>query len=317
MRVDAGMSEKPTLLLVDDEERILRSLSMLFRPHYRLHATTDAKEALRIVQHEPVHVIISDQRMPVMRGAELLREVRERSPHTMRLLLTGYSEYDAVVDSVNEGEVFRFISKPWDGAELRQTVQQAAEIASALMRSKTEAAPAAMEGAPDPDRDGILVIDQDPLSYAVIQDIAGPKQAVHWGKTLDEGFEILASHDIAVVVSELIIGRENLGPALKMLKAQHPEVVTLILTPFRDVGMLVELINQGQVYRFLPKPARRGPLSMSLASALKHHQLLSASPVLRRRHAVEPVRSVEDGSVAAKLIRYLARLRGRPAVNLQ
>ena len=108
------MTDKPTLLLIDDEERILRSLAMLFRGSYQVHATVDPHEAIALVERERVHVVVSDQRMPVMRGADLLREVRSRSPNSMRILLTGYSELDAVVSSVNEGEIFRFVQKPWD-----------------------------------------------------------------------------------------------------------------------------------------------------------------------------------------------------------
>ena len=88
---------KPTLLLVDDEERILRSLAMLFRSSYNVLTTVDANQALEIVARERVHVIVSDQKMPVMRGADLLRLVKERSPNTMRILLTGYSELESVV----------------------------------------------------------------------------------------------------------------------------------------------------------------------------------------------------------------------------
>ena len=91
------MTDKPTLLLIDDEERILRSLAMLFRGSYQVHATVDPHEAIALVERERVHVVVSDQRMPVMRGADLLREVRSRSPNSMRILLTGYSELDAVV----------------------------------------------------------------------------------------------------------------------------------------------------------------------------------------------------------------------------
>lgn len=247
--MNAPLIGKPTLLLVDDEERILRSLSMLLRPQYKLHATTDAH------------------------------------------------------------------AKPWDAAELRSTVQQAAEISLAMMQTGADSPAAPVLDTPD--ADGILVMDHDPLTYAVVQEIVGPRQPVYWGRSLDEGFEILASRDIAVIVSELIVGRENLAPALKMLKAQHPEVVTLVLTPFQDVGVLVDLINQGQVYRFLPKPARKGPLSMSLASALKHHQRLAASPVLTRRHSVEPVKKVEDAGMAARVMGYLSRLRGRALPSLR
>ena len=96
-----------------------------------------------------------------------------------------------------------------------------------------------------------------------------------------------------------------------MLKAQHPEVVTLVLTSFRDVSTLVGLINGAQVYRFLPKPLRKGPLSMSLQSALNHRQTLHAQPRLARRHAVQITPGEGDPRIASKVMSYLSRLRAR------
>jgi serine/threonine-protein kinase len=308
---------KPTLVLVDDEERILRSLAMLFRPNYNLLTTTDARVALDHVRGQRVHVIVSDQRMPVMRGADLLREVKEASPNTMRLLLTGYSELEAVVASVNEGEVFRFINKPWDANELKQTVQQAAEIALNLFSSApTVGAPVTTFTdtgsfvAPEP-TEGLLVIDDDAEVVRVVQEIVGPAQPVYWASSLDQAFALLAEHDIGVVVSELFVRREPIALALKMLKAQHPEVVSIVMTPFQDTSVLIGLINQGQVYRFLPKPIRRGPLGMNIASALRHHRVLKAAPSLRAVHRVEQTQPGEDSSVANRVMGFLGRLRNR------
>ena len=319
---------RPTVLLVDDEERILRSLAMLFRMQYEVRATTDAHEALRILENERVHVIVSDQKMPIMRGADLLRQAREKSPHTMRLLLTGYSELDAVVDSVNEGEIFRFLNKPWDANEIKATVAQAAQIAIASF----DAPPAPVVDTPplvapsaaqllNPTgsfvspmaSEHLLLIDDDPEVLRVLQEVAGPNQPLHWARTLDEAFGWLEREPIGVIVSELEVGGERLTGALKALKSQHPEVVTIVLTPFQDIGILVGLINEGQVYRLLPKPIRKGPLAMNLASALKHHRALKAAPKLAARHLVQPVRAVapEEASVAGRVMGFLSRLRVR------
>jgi serine/threonine-protein kinase len=297
---------KLSLLLVDDEERILRSLAMLFRGAYRLQGTTDPQAALALVERETVHVIVSDQKMPTMRGAELLREVRSRSPHTMRILLTGYSELDAVVASVNEGEIFRYVSKPWDAAELRATVDEAAQIARSqleapLAASIATAAPGAAEG--------ILVIDDDAEVFRIVREVAGTAQPAYWARSMEQAFELLAAQNIGVVVSELRAGGESLTAALKLLKAQHPEVVTIVMTPFEDTGVLVGLINQGHVFRLLPKPVRRGPLGMNVASALRQHRVLKASPILRRRHQVEKIRQPEEVSVTARVMGFLGRLR--------
>lgn len=317
---------RPTVLLVDDEERILRSLAMLFRLQYEVRATTDAHEALRIVENERVHVIVSDQKMPIMRGADLLRQVKDKSPHTMRLLLTGYSELDAVVDSVNEGEIFRFLNKPWDANEIRATVAQAAQIA----RASFDAPPAPLLEAPPQSApssqqlftgtgsfvvpmasERILVLDDDAEVPRVVQELVGPSQPVLWARSLDEAFALLEREPVGVVVSELEVAGERLTGVLKALKAQHPEVVSIVLTPFQDIGTLVGLINEGQVFRLLPKPIRKGPLAMNLASALKHHRALKAAPKLAQRHVVQPVKAPEEASVAGRVMGFLARLRNR------
>lgn len=319
------MTAKPTLLLIDDEERILRSLAMLFRGDYLLHATTDPHQALAIVEREPVHVIVSDQRMPVMRGAELLRQVKEKSPNTMRLLLTGYSELEAVVASVNEGEIFRFINKPWDAAELRDTVRQAADIARALMAAGpvappqpllTETGSFVVPIAP-PAGEYLMVIDDDAEVVRAVQEIVGPSLAVLWAQSLDRAMELLEQHEISLIISELVVRHESVTPLLKLLKAQHPEVVTIVLTPFQDVSVFIGLINQGQVYRLLPKPVRRGPLGMNIGSALRHHRALRDAPKLRAAYQVEKIRQPEELSsgVAARVMGLLSRIRGRTAAG--
>lgn len=298
---------KPGLLLVDDEERILRSLAMLFRGQYAVHTATDPREALAIVERERIHVVVSDQRMPQMRGADLLREVRARSPHTMRILLTGYSELEAVVASVNEGEIFRFAQKPWHSHELREAVQQAAEISAALF----DAQPAPAASAQTPPGEALLVIDDDRDVFEAVQDVAGAAHQVLWAQSMDQALELLALHEVAVVVSELTIGGESVTALLKLLKAEHPEVVTIVLTPFQDVTVFIDLINQGQVYRLLPKPVRRGAFSMSIASALRHHRSLVAAPALRAAHRVERIRRSEELSVAGRVMGFLSRMRNR------
>ena len=315
--------QKPTLLLVDDEERILRSLAMLFRGQYQVQTTTDAREALNILERGRVDVIVSDQKMPIMRGADLLREVKERSPNTMRILLTGYSELDAIIASVNEGEIFRYINKPWDANELRTTVDQAAQIAAALFNTPAaEPAPvtavravtaAEMVPAAPSLAEGILVIDDDAEVFQSVQQIVGSSQPVHWARNLDDAFTLLERHAVGVIVSELVVARESLTAALKLLKAQHPEVVTIVMTPFQDTGVLINLINQGQIYRLLPKPVRPGPLGMNIASALRHHRVLKSSPQQRGRHVVEKIRQPEELSVASRVLGFLGRLRGRGA----
>lgn len=300
--------DKPKLLLIDDEERILRSLSMLFRTQYEVIATTDPGVALRTVASSRVHVIVSDQRMPQMRGAELLREVRARSPYTMRVLLTGYSELDAVMASVNEGEIFRFVTKPWDAAELRDTVRRAADIARALFDAAATAPLTTAVSDSGVERPAILVIDDDAGVAQTVRELGEGVDTV-WASTLDAALAALERHVIGVVVAEMRVGGQSTTALLKLLKAQHPEIVSIVLTSFADTGQFVDLINQAQVYRLLPKPLRRGAFGMSLAGALRQHGLLRTRPALRAAHQVEALREADSGGIASRIVGFLARLR--------
>lgn len=115
-----------TLLLVDDEPNILSALQRLFRRDgYTILATDSAEEALNILARQPVDVILSDQRMPGMSGVEFLRRVKETHPETMRIVLSGYTDLQFITDAINEGAIYKFLTKPWDDAQLREQVQEA------------------------------------------------------------------------------------------------------------------------------------------------------------------------------------------------
>ena len=117
-----------TLLCVDDESSILAALRRVFRTEgCRILVAGSGAEALTLLEAEKVTVVISDMRMPGMDGARLLAIVRERWPDTARVLLTGYADMDSTIQAINEGQIYRYIQKPWDEHELRLTVRQAAE----------------------------------------------------------------------------------------------------------------------------------------------------------------------------------------------
>lgn len=121
------MSEA-SILLVDDEPSILNALKrVLRREDYRLLTATGGAEALDILAREPVSLVIADQRMPNMTGIELFHQMRTRYPEVMRIILSGYAEVTTIVKAINEGEIYRFIPKPWDDRELRLTIRQALE----------------------------------------------------------------------------------------------------------------------------------------------------------------------------------------------
>jgi signal transduction histidine kinase len=121
------MPNKHSILVVDDEPFVVKSLQDLLRYDYTVHGATRAAEALDILKHHDVQVVMTDQRMPEMTGVELLAQVKEKWPDAVRLLFTGYAEMRAVVDAINRGNVYRYITKPWNVDELQTIIRQACD----------------------------------------------------------------------------------------------------------------------------------------------------------------------------------------------
>lgn len=124
------------LLIIDDEEEILKALRRQFRREYDVYVAVNAEEGLRIIKEVPVQVIITDQRMPGITGVQFLARAKKELPDATRLLLTGYADIQAVIDAINEGNVFRYITKPWDAQELATIVREAFERHALLVQNR-------------------------------------------------------------------------------------------------------------------------------------------------------------------------------------
>ncbi len=121
--------ERRTVLFVDDEEKILRSIkrSLLDEPYKTLFAES-GREALKVLKWEDVHVIVTDMRMPAMSGLELLENVKKEHPHIIRIILSGCTQVDTLLRAINQGEILRYITKPWKSdEELKTVIRQAIE----------------------------------------------------------------------------------------------------------------------------------------------------------------------------------------------
>lgn len=120
---------KHTILVVDDEVGIVDALERIFRAKYQVLKATSGAEGLKILdQHpEPIPVIITDQRMPNMTGVEFLAKTLAHRPDSIRILLTGYTDVQSVIEAINSGQVYRYITKPWELIDLTSTVERAIE----------------------------------------------------------------------------------------------------------------------------------------------------------------------------------------------
>jgi len=268
-------AHKPRLLVVDDEERILNSLKALFRDDFHVFATSNCNHALRFLEKFHMHAIISDQRMPEMLGVELLRRAKITSPTSMRLLLTGYSDLNAIVGSINEGEIFRFINKPWNNRDLRQIVLEAVEIG--LMVGERRVARVNPES-----REPMAVLVVDPtyeLLRSVKEMLAGVCQIRH-ALDADSAMDQTDSHPVTVVLMDVeYAGAEGVA-LLKTLKHEKPGILSIVVTNASDSELMIDLINQAQIFRFLNKPVNQQLVRTHLLGALERAQQLRESPEL-------------------------------------
>ena len=301
------MSEPIRILFVDDEERILRSLALQFRREYEVLTESDPRRALERLKSEHVQIIVSDQRMPQMSGAELLAQAQAIAPDTLRILLTGYSDLDAAVEALNSGGIFRYLTKPWDQQEMAFTLRQAAQIAARQLQ-----APKAIAAARQAVALNVLLLDNDAQTLGVVAEfcVNGGHRLLRVA-SVAEAVGVLNSQPVDMLVSDLQLAGEDTAPLLKSLAQLQPRLLSLVVTPFCDTQALLKLINEAQIFRYLPKPIRRGLFDKGLLAAAEQAQIWRAQPAeLVTRLAQVPLEEREREKVGS-LLGMLGRLRER------
>ncbi len=301
------MSAPVRILFVDDEERILRSLALQFRRHYEVLTESDPLRALQRLREEHIHVLVSDQRMPQMSGAQLLAEAREIAPNTLRILLTGYSDLDAAVEALNNGGIFRYLTKPWDQQEMAFTLRQAAELA---VRQAQPLQAVASEKLSAPLT--LLSLDDEPDTLSVVGEfcVAGGHRLLR-ARNLAEAMLQLNNEGVDILVSDLKLAGEDTAPLLKALAQAHPRLLSLVVTPFQDTQALLKLINEAQIFRYLPKPIRKGLFDKGLQAAAAQAQLLRSQPAERIQRLPQAPRDEPEKERVGSLLGMLGRLRER------
>lgn len=317
---------KPIVLFVDDEPRVLTSMRAMFRRTYQVRTAAGALEALAIMAVEPVEVVVSDQRMPGMSGVEFLGQLKTEYPNCMRILLTGYADLEAVESSINDGEVFRYLVKPCPPTELKRVVKLAvaairssAPAAAPTLQAvaprvadvefsvepefplltheidsitpepipSPPSSPNSMVAAKVQGQVDVLVLSRDEaLCTDVISAMQG-EMVIHTANFLDEALDLLVSQPIGVLVTDLAVNEHEVSLMTRELKQQVPQLITILAAQRSDANMLIDLINQGQVFRFLLKPVPQAQCRIWLRSAVSKHLELVQSPDNLLRHVVD------------------------------
>jgi eukaryotic-like serine/threonine-protein kinase len=286
---------KMRVLFVDDDERVLNALRALFRDQFDVATAASGAAALELLRATPAQIVVSDQRMPEMSGVELLREVKKSMPRTVRLLLTGYSDLAAMVGSINEGEVFRFVKKPWDNDEIRDVMKEAAAVAAKL---GPPAAPAAATPGAKPrsprTTGSLLVIDTDASLAKGLQRLLSAEATVHQAATPADAAKILQVHDVAAVIADLRAGAGGIVSLFKLLKAKRPETLSILISDQPDSEVVADLINQAHIYRFLAKPVNGRELRSHVSEALRRYAAFRESKAAKGSGLVQGVAALPD-----------------------
>ncbi|WP_137921053.1 response regulator [Hydrogenophaga sp. 2FB] len=282
-------TRKPRVLCVDDEPVVLRMLQWLLEGQFDVSCTTDAREGRVRLRSDDFEVVISDQRMPGMLGTEFLQWARIESPNTMRLMLCGPPDFQAVLDAVNASEVFRFMSKPWDDQPLLHTVEYAAAVARSVPLRGAEPSVEQDDDSPFQQRrdEVVLLLDPDPAIEQQIRESLGTQAPMHWARNIDEANALIARHAVTVLLVETQVGEISTLDLIRRAKRSQPHAVSIAMSAERDCATVIRLINEAQIFRFLSKPLVHDQAHRMIQAALARHRELLAHPLRTARHAVQ------------------------------
>ena len=126
-----------SILFVDDEAHNLTAFNATFRREYKIFTALSGKEGIEILRNNKIHLIITDQRMPEMTGIQFLEKIVPEYPDIIRMILTGFSDVEAIIDAINTGRVFRYITKPWDANDLRMTIENSRQLSELQSKNKS------------------------------------------------------------------------------------------------------------------------------------------------------------------------------------
>ncbi len=340
-------ARRANVMFVDDEPRVLTSMRALFRRDYNVHLANSGDQALALLDQADMDVIVSDQRMPGMTGVDVLKACKERAPRAMRILLTGYADKDAITASINDGEVFRYLTKPCARETLRETVALAVSAAGiAPPAASPDATPQAEGAAVESGSPGagaaaprpaaaeaaapagsaaaaaagpvdLVVLSSDPGFTGALEQALDGRHRLHVVTDVKEAVPVLEAHAVGVLITDIAVHGDEIQALTAELKHYVPELVTIVASDHSDAHRLIDLINGGQVFRFLLKPIKPKQTAIWIDSAVSKHLDLIRNPDLVARHAVSPpssLRRLGEGLVKSMTDRFL-RLRDRGALG--
>ncbi len=264
---------RPKVLFVDDEERIVRLLRMMFRDTYEVFTAVRGERALEIMAEHEIDVLVSDQRMPEMTGIELLSKARRQWPETVRILLTGYSDLVAIIGAVNEGEVFRFLNKPWNQDEIRQVLADAVRTAAEARQvvGISRELPA-IDGTPLAKAVMLLSFDGLANDRHEVMEMFGDDYTIITARDVEEALDISRTvKNIGVIIADYKTEDRERAAMLADLAKREPSITIVLIAQSIETDVIIEMINNAKIYRFAMKPIQPNVFRVAVGAALQEH----------------------------------------------
>ena len=300
---------KTQVLLLHSRQSTLDVLSAGFNDRYTVHLATSGIEALNTLGETPIHVIVSAQDLPGMSGLDALREAKKRSPDTIGILLAGTDSDDGLEALVGDKEVFEIVRGEISSGDLKELIDNATRRVRLLALSESANDQAANRDEPAAEHivmetsengstiisDGtgrmpalkpeklavmpnvggnhvdVLVLTKDEEFLATIRDSARGLHNIHHANTPTQAEDIAKGQKVGVLVTDAAMVGSNIELLTQSLRKAVPRLVAIVAGRRDDGEMLMDLINRGQVYRFLLKPVSPGRARLAIEASIKHH----------------------------------------------
>jgi DNA-binding NtrC family response regulator len=293
----------PSLLLVDDEPLLLNSLERLFEDDYRVFKSAEPEEAIAIARDNDIHVVVSDQRMPRMMGHQLLGAIKNVSPRTIRILLTGYADLEATVGAMDYSEVFRYISKPWKADKLFETVGLAVEVYDRIVKAEERLA----SGGRLAEQPILLIVGSEKEMVQKLNQVFAPDYLTLTAQTVSGAISLMQQHDVGIVlltgfgVATQVTELEFLATVRRL----NPEVVPIFLSNGRDKDLALRLINESSTFRYLAQTIPMSDLKYIVKQAAAQYQIFNTAPRKNRHRIEEEISGEQDNAPKPKTLREM------------
>ncbi|MCK9199671.1 MAG: response regulator [Gallionella sp.] len=293
------------ILIVDDEQNVLNALRRELQGEYLVETYAKPDEALEHSRHTLFDLVIADYQMPDMNGIQFLKQFGKLQPDAARLMLSGEADFDAVAGTINETHIYRFIGKPWDSAELAATLAQALVHRTTLLENLRLAELCRKERhwqrAQDPNKlYQVLVVDDEPnVLSAVTRDLtarerfddlhaallhaADPESPVahhdfrfnvHTATSPVQALERAKQVGYDVVISDYLMPEMDGLRFLDAIRQIQPDAARILFSGHADKDVLVNAINDSEIYGYIGKPWREHELKNTVSQAVAYSNLL-------------------------------------------